>query len=454
MKIAIVGTGYVGTVAGACFAEVDNEVICVDKDREKVNALSSGSPVIFEPGLEALLTRNLESRRLSFTSSLTEAVARADILFMTVGTPSLPSGEPDLSFLEDAVREIARAMKTPKIIVNKSTVPVGTHRKVAQWMSQETDVPFEIVSNPEFLREGAAIQDFLHPERVVIGTYQSDVFQLMRQLYLPFCVRPDQILRMDPISAEMTKYACNAFLATRISFMNELAQLCEKTGGDIESIREGMSLDSRIGKHFLKAGIGYGGSCFPKDIRALVSTAHEAAVPLRVVKAAEDANENQKRYLVHLVQSYFSSSLKGKVFALWGVAFKPNTDDIREAPALILASELVKRGARVQAYDPVALENARTAVGDLVDFSRTAMEAAAGADAVIIATDWDEFKNLNFQKLREALNGPVIFDGRNCIDPRLAASWGFKYFGIGRSVKEINPLPSATTGIATQALSA
>jgi UDPglucose 6-dehydrogenase len=462
MKIGLIGTGYVGTVAGACFAEAGNSVICVDKDPRKVEALSKGDPVIFEPGLEALLARGLRAGTIRFTTSVAEAVRSSDILFMTVGTPPLENGEADLSFLRDAAIELGRAMneaKQPRIIVNKSTVPVGTHRKVAAWIRSQTEIPFEVVSNPEFLREGAAIEDFLRPERVVIGTDSDKAFRRMKKLYAPFVKDPETILRMNPMSAELCKYACNAFLATRISFMNELAQLCDATGGDVEAIRRGMALDSRIGPYFLKPGIGYGGSCFPKDIRALIATAQSRKIDLRIVRSAEEANEKQKKHLLKAILRRYGRDLSSRVFAIWGLAFKPETDDIREAPALVLIRELLALGAKLRVHDPVAMPNARALLGDAVVYCDEMYAAADGTSGLILATEWKDFGRADLLKLKRLMKEPAIFDGRNAIAPEEAIESGFLYQGIGRGhlsgpADEGHELPVDLFGIAPERLSA
>ncbi|HLD99006.1 MAG TPA: UDP-glucose/GDP-mannose dehydrogenase family protein [Bdellovibrionota bacterium] len=431
MNIAVIGTGYVGTVTGSCFAESGNHVICVDSDQQKVRALKAGDPVIFEPGLAELLRRNQAAGRLSFTESIKEAVENSEIIFMTVGTPQASNGDADLSFLKAAVLEVGRSMSGYRIIVNKSTVPIGTYLKVAEWLKSVSNHPFDVVSNPEFLREGSAIRDFLYPDRVVIGSGRKDVFDRLSKLYLPFA-SAEKIIQMDTLSAELTKYASNAFLATRISFMNELASLCEKIGANIEFVKTGMGADSRIGGAFLNAGIGYGGSCFPKDIRALLTTAARVGVPLRIVEATEDINEKQKRLLIQLLErEYGKGSLKGRVLALWGIAFKPDTDDIREAPAVALIQELLKVGARVRAYDPAAARNAEELFGREVVFCKTSYEAADGAEGLIIATEWQEFLNPKLPLLKEMMARPVIFDGRNTLDPMQVLQAGFQYYGIG-----------------------
>lgn len=433
-RIAVIGTGYVGTVAGACLAEAGNSVVCVDADPGKVVALSSGSPVIHEPGLEVLLRKNLKSERIRFTTKIEEAVQASEIVFLTVGTPSGANGEADLRNLEAAATEVGKSLTRYKILVNKSTVPVGTHLKIREWAGKHAKAAFDVASNPEFLREGSAIQDFLKPERVVIGTLEDPVFERLRTLYLTVCLDPSRIVRMDPTSSELTKYACNAFLATKISFMNELSLLCDKTGADIESVKAGMSTDSRIGPQFLNAGIGYGGSCFPKDIRALLSVGAKHCLPLKIVNAVEAVNESQKLHLMSFVRKRFPQGLSGLTFAVWGLAFKPNTDDVREAPALPLIREIISAGGRIRAFDPVANENARQAIGEVssIEFLSSAEEALRGSDSLIIATEWDEFRRADLGRIRKLLRTGTVFDGRNIFSPETAAANGIEYFSIGR----------------------
>ena len=361
MSIAIIGTGYVGLVAGACFAETGNTVYCVDQDQGKIEALKQGKIPIYEPGLEELVKRGYAEKRIHFTTSTSEAVAACNIIFLAVGTPAQANGEPDLKYLRAAAEQVGRAMNGYKLIINKSTVPIGSHQVVADWIKPLTQERFDVASNPEFLKEGSAVDDFLKPDRVIIGTDSQEVYKLLAELYAPFVRQGNPILWMDPISAEITKYACNSFLATRISFMNELSGLCEKVGGDIEKVRKGMTTDVRIGKHFLYAGAGYGGSCFPKDIQALLTTAEKQNVSLGVVDAAEKANEKQKKVLYTKIGKFFGTELSKKTIAVWGLAFKPNTDDMREAPALALIEELVRAGVAVRVYDPVASETAKAA---------------------------------------------------------------------------------------------
>jgi UDPglucose 6-dehydrogenase len=432
MRIAIVGTGYVGLVAGAAFADTGNEVICLDVDQKKIDALKRGEIPIYEPGLETLVRRGTAEGRLRFTTSYAEAIGTAEIIFLAVGTPPTASGEPDLRYLKAAAEEIARTMTGYRIVVNKSTVPIGSHKVVAEWMQPYTKHPFDVVSNPEFLKEGSALDDFLKPDRVVIGTESEEVYLRMADLYGPFVRQGNPILWMDPVSAEITKYACNAFLATRISFMNELAVLTEKMGGDIEEVRRGMSSDVRIGRHFLYAGVGYGGSCFPKDVQALMATARKQDVPMGVVTAAEEANARQKRHLAKLVKGHFGANLSGKTFGVWGLAFKPNTDDMREAPSITIIEELVAAGAKVRAFDPVAIQNAQSILGGKATFTSGAYAAADGADALLLVTEWNEFRHPDFARIKASLRQPVIFDGRNLYNRTQLRDLGFTYYGIGR----------------------
>jgi UDPglucose 6-dehydrogenase len=437
MKITIIGTGYVGLVAGTCFADAGNDVQCVDKDANKIAQLERGVIPIYEPGLKELVEKNIQNNRLSFTTSTEDAVKRAEIIFLAVGTPSLANGEADLKYVRAAAEEVARGMNGYKLIVNKSTVPVGTQKSVTQWIGALTKHDFDVVSNPEFLKEGSAIDDFLKPERIVIGADREAPYQRMVKLYAPFVRQGNPIIKMEPISAEMTKYACNSFLATRISFMNELAVLCDEVGGDIEDIRKGMITDSRIGKHFLYAGVGYGGSCFPKDVRALLHTAKKSTIPMQVINATETANVRQKSYLIKKIHNHYKGNLKGKIFGIWGLAFKPNTDDIREAPALVIIRELIKQGAQVQVFDPVAMENTKKFFGDLpnIEYCRNKEEACQGASALILITEWTEFRSPDLSVLKGQLSSPVIFDGRNIFDPDSLALEGFTYYGIGREFK-------------------
>jgi len=431
MKIAVIGSGYVGLVAGACFADSGNEVFCVDKNPAKIDALKRGEIPIFEPGLEVIVKRAAHEKRLIFTTSTEEAVAQSEIIFMAVNTPALASGESDLSYLKAASEEVARAMNSYKLIVNKSTVPVGSHRVVAEWMSQHTKHPFDVASNPEFLKEGTAVEDFLRPDRVVIGTDKESVYKKMVELYSPFVRQGNPILWMDALSAEITKYACNSFLAARISFMNELAVLCDRIGGDVELVRKGMITDERIGKHFLYPGVGYGGSCFPKDVQALLKTAEKHDTPMGIIAAAEEANVRQKRHLVSQMKKHFKE-LKGKTIAVWGLAFKPNTDDMREAPSLVIIEELLSLGAKVQAFDPVSMNNTKQILGNKITFASSAYDALVGVDALALVTEWNEFRHPDFERMKKNMKGHVLFDGRNLYNPTQMKDLGFTYYGIGR----------------------
>ncbi|MBS1963604.1 MAG: UDP-glucose/GDP-mannose dehydrogenase family protein [Bdellovibrionales bacterium] len=441
MRVGVIGTGYVGLVAGACFADSGHTVVCLDVDPSKIEKLRKGEIPIYEPGLEELVKRSSKEGRLHFTTSYDEAIPNAEVLFLAVGTPPLPDGSPDTQYLEAASRSVGKAMEKSKgrelkVIVNKSTVPIGSHRVVAEWISKETTAPFEVVSNPEFLKEGSAVDDFLKPDRVVIGTERDDVFAKMAELYAPFVRQGNPILKMDTVSAEITKYACNAFLATRISFMNELARLCELTGGDIEEVRKGMSTDVRIGKHFLYAGIGYGGSCFPKDVKALVSTGKRYGTELGIVASVDSANNKQKLHLVAAIKRHFGNDLKGKTIGFWGLAFKPNTDDLREAPALEMIRALSEMGASVKAFDPIAMDAAKAQVTDLpkekLAYTKTVYEAVDGVDALVLATEWNEFRNPDWARVKLAMKKPVLFDGRNIYDAKKMTGMGFTYVGVGR----------------------
>jgi UDPglucose 6-dehydrogenase len=446
MKIAVIGTGYVGLVAGVCFAEAGNDVIGVDINIEKLNSLRAGNLPIYEPGLEHLFERNIGEERLTFTDDLSAAVAASEIIFLALPTPPGADGSADLRFVLGAAADIGKLLneETPyKIIVTKSTVPVGTADKVRAAVAQNAKCDFDVVSNPEFLREGVAVDDFMKPERVVIGIGEGspDVKRAentMRELYRPFLLSGNPLLVMDAKSAEMTKYAANAMLALRISFMNDVATLCEKCGADVDKVRLGIGLDSRIGKRFLFAGTGYGGSCFPKDVQALVATGIEYGAPQTILEATEAVNARQKKTLIPRIEAHFGEDLTGKNFAMWGLAFKPNTDDIREAPALVIIEELIKRGATVTAYDPEAAEAVKKQhghkFGDALQFNKRHYEACDGADALVIATEWPKFREPDFHYLHELLKNPVIFDGRNIFDLDTMRREKFVYYSIGRPI--------------------
>lgn len=432
MKIAVIGTGYVGLVTGTCFAETGNKVTCVDIDVNKVNKLSNGQITIYEPGLEKIFLRNLKEGRLKFTTNLAEGVEDAQIIFLALPTPPGADGSADLKYVLGVASDLGRILKEYKVIVDKSTVPVGTAEKVHNAVAANYTGEFDVVSNPEFLREGVAVDDFMKPDRVVIGTNSERARKLMGELYAPFVRQGNPIIFMDEKSAELTKYAANSFLATKISFMNEIAQLCEKLGADVDMVRRGIGSDERIGKRFLFPGIGYGGSCFPKDVQALIKSADEVSYDFKILKAVEVVNEKQKLHLIPKIEAYFKNDLKGKHFALWGLAFKPNTDDIREAPALYLIDALTKAGATVTAFDPEAMPNVRAQIGDKVVYAQDQYSALEGADALIIATEWSEFRTPEFEQLDAKLKHKVIFDGRNVFDTDKIRSLGYHYESIGR----------------------
>lgn len=436
MKISVLGTGYVGLVAGTCFAENGNEVTCVDVNPEKINKLNNGEIPIYEPGLEELVKRNSKEGRLKFTTDSAAAIRANDIIFIAVGTPSSTDGSADLALFMKAGETIAENMNDYKIIVNKSTVPVGTAAKLEKVVRAKAKKEFDIVSNPEFLKEGSAIDDFLKPDRVVIGTSKESVYKTMAQLYAPFVRNGNPILWMSNVSAEMTKYAANSFLATKISFMNEVANICEAVGADVESVRKGISTDVRIGKHFLYAGVGYGGSCFPKDVKAMIKTAKDNNMDLQIVSAAERVNEKQKSFLFDKIVKHFGKDLKGKTFGIWGLAFKPNTDDMREAPALVMIEKLAAAGAAIRAYDPVAIHEAKKHIGKNVkiQFVDNPYNALESADALVLMTEWNEFRNPDFSKIKSLLKSEVIFDGRNVYDPMNMKDQGFTYFAVGRAI--------------------
>ena len=442
MKLAIIGAGYVGLVTGACFAEMGNEVICVDADADKIKGLEQGHIPIYEPGLEDYVKRNYEEKRLLFTTDLATAVERSLIIFIAVGTPQDRDGSADLSAVLAVARDIGRLMDGYKVIVEKSTVPVGTAVKVRQAITEELqargmECEFDVVSNPEFLKEGTAIDDFMRPDRIVAGCDDVRVAELMKELYAPFVRTHHPIIIMVVVSAELTKYAANAFLATKISFINEMANICALTGADIAMVRQGIGSDPRIGHLFLFPGLGYGGSCFPKDMQALIHTARSHGYTPRVLEAAEAVNQDQRRYFVDRVRQYFDDNLKDRVFAVWGLSFKPGTDDMREAPSLTIISQLAAKGARFKAYDPKAMAEAKKFLGNnqAVNFTASCYEALAGADALIINTEWTMFREPDFERMKSLLNQPVIFDGRNLYNPVKLAKLGFQYFYVGQKVE-------------------
>ncbi len=439
MKITMIGTGYVGLVTGTCLAEVGNDVLCLDVDARKIGVLNAGGVPIHEPGLEAMIRRNVAAGRLHFTTDVDAAVRHGTLQFIAVGTPPGEDGSADMRYVIEAARNIGRRMTDWKIVVDKSTVPVGTADRVRQAIREEleargVDVPYAVVSNPEFLKEGAAVDDFMKPDRVVIGADDERAIQVLRAVYAPFQRSHERLIVMDVRSAELTKYAANAMLATRISFMNELANLADRLGADIESVRRGIGSDPRIGWHFLYPGVGYGGSCFPKDVKALGHTALEHGYPLKLLSAVEAVNEAQKRVLVDKIVARLGPDLSGRRFALWGLAFKPNTDDMREAPSRAIIDALVDRGAEVVAYDPVAMDEAKRSIGARagLSYASSPMAAAQGADALVVVTEWQEFRSPDFDELRRALKSPLVFDGRNLYDPALVRAAGLEHFSIGR----------------------
>ena len=439
MKITIIGSGYVGLVSGACFADLGNDVVCLDTDEKKIALLRGGGIPIYEPGLQQLVTHNVAAGRLRFTTDVEEGVAHGAVQFIAVGTPSDQDGSADMRYVIAAARSIGRSMGEYRVVVNKSTVPVGTSERVRAAIAEELrsrgiDLPFSVVSNPEFLKEGAAVGDFMRPDRIVVGSSDERSTQIMRQIYAPILRNHDRILVMDPRSAELTKYAANAMLATRISFMNELANLSEKLGANIESVRRGIGSDQRIGYDFLYAGVGYGGSCFPKDIQALQHTAGEYGMQLTIVDSVEKANRTQKQRLLEKVRGRFGEQLDGRRFAVWGLSFKPNTDDMREAPSRVVINGLLARGASITAYDPVAMEEARKIFANepAVRFATSTVGALDGADALIIVTEWKEFRSPDFDDMKKRLKSPVVFDGRNLYDPVVMREAGIEYFSMGR----------------------
>ncbi|MCE9670737.1 UDP-glucose/GDP-mannose dehydrogenase family protein [Myxococcus stipitatus] len=431
MRIAVIGTGYVGLVAGTCLAESGHDVTCVDVDARKVASLQEGALPIYEPGLEELVRRNARARRLHFSDDVAGAVSPSQVVFIAVGTPPGERGNADLQYVLAAAEQVGRALRHYTVIVDKSTVPVGTAERVREVVRRQTDVEFDVVSNPEFLKEGAALDDFLKPDRVVIGTCSERARKMMADLYAPFVRTENPILFMDPASAELTKYAANAMLALRISFMNDMATLCERVGANVDLVRKGLGADRRIGYAFLHPGVGYGGSCFPKDVRALICTARDAGLELDLLRAVETTNFRQKRLLLAKALKHYGE-LCDRTFAVWGLAFKPKTDDMREAPSVELIEGLLGKGARVQCHDPVAAPAARSYFGDRVVYAPTCYEAAEGTDGIFLVTEWNEFRRPDLKRLRKLMRQPVIFDGRNVLDPQLARSEGFTYIGVGR----------------------
>jgi UDPglucose 6-dehydrogenase len=434
MKIAIIGTGYVGLVTGTCLAETGNDVICVDINEAKVKKMQNGEVPIYEPGLDILFHRNIDQGRLTFTTILADAIKEAQIIFMALPTPPGGDGAADLSYILGAAKDIAKLITDYKIIVNKSTVPVGTADKVKAVFSKNTSVEVDVVSNPEFLREGVAVDDFMKPDRVVLGTNSEKAKKLMTELYIPYVRQGNPILFMDERSSELTKYAANSFLATKITFMNEIANLCELVGADVDAVRRGIGSDERIGKRFLFPGIGYGGSCFPKDVQALVRSSDDYAYDFQILKSVMEVNERQKTILVDKVFKYYGENIQRKHFAIWGLAFKPETDDIREAPALYIIDQLLHNGASITVYDPEAINNVKNLLGNKISYAKNQYEALENADALLIATEWSIFRNPDFEKMNSILRNKVIFDGRNLFDLYKMVDLGYYYNSIGRKL--------------------
>lgn len=437
MNLSVIGTGYVGLVSGTCFAEMGNNVICVDNNKDKLEKLKKGIVPIYEPGLEILFHRNIEKKRLTFTEDLKRAVLESEIIMLCLPTPQGEDGSADLKYVFEVADEIGKILKEAiarnfKIIVNKSTVTVGTSKAVTKIIEKYGVNNFEIVSNPEFLREGFAVDDFMKPDRIIVGANSQKVFDRMRTLYEPFVRQGNPIFEMNPESSEVTKYAANSYLAMRITYMNELANFCEVVGADVEMVRKGMGADSRIGKRFLFPGIGYGGSCFPKDVNALIKTSEDNNSPIRLLKVVDEANKLQKLILVKKILKHFDRNIKGKKFAVWGLAFKPNTDDMREAPSIYIIKELIRLGAKVSAYDPAAMENAKFYLDDILDYTQDQYCILKDADALLILTEWNEFRNPDFNRIKSDLKSPIIFDGRNVFEIKKMEELGFTYYSIGR----------------------
>ena len=439
LKIAVIGSGYVGLVCGTCLAETGNNVTCIDINQDKIDKMNNGIVPIYEPGLNLLFDRNTRQGRLRFTSDLKEGIDSAEVIFLALPTPSGEDGSADLSYILDVADNLGDHISSYKVIVDKSTVPVGTSERVSSVLSKKLDSSlFDVVSNPEFLREGVALDDFLKPDRVVIGTSSVRAKEVMKKLYAPFVRQGNPIIFMDERSAEMTKYAANSYLATRITFMNEIANLCDKVGADVDMVRRGMGSDSRIGKRFLFPGIGYGGSCFPKDVQALEKTSTDSGYEFRLLSSVIAVNDDQKLVLAKKIYDYFFNDLNGKKIAIWGLSFKPNTDDIREAPSLYIIDKLLSLGAKITAYDPEAMDNARQVLGDRIDYATKPMDAVKDADALAICTEWSVFRAPDFATLKASLKAPVIFDGRNLYDNRIMKEMGIKYFSIGRPINYVD----------------
>ena len=433
MQITVIGTGYVGLVAGACLADMGNDVICVDNNEEKLNKLKKGIIPIYEPGLEELVKSNYAEKRLEFSSDLDSAVKKSEVCFIAVGTPQGEDGSCDLQYVLKVAEQIAKAMNGYKVIVDKSTVPVGTAEKVTEIIKANTTHPFDVVSNPEFLKQGNAVDDFLSPDRVVIGSNSDKATKIVQEIYSPFLRTGNRIVVMDTKSAEMTKYAANSFLAIKISFMNEIANLCEKVGANAEMVRIGISTDNRIGNKFLFPGLGYGGSCFPKDVKALIKTGQENGCDMSIIKAADNVNKKQRNLFVQKITEYFGEDLTGKTFAVWGLAFKPKTDDMREAPAITIINSLLEKGAKIKAFDPKAFELAKIVFKDKIEYSSSAYKATENSDALLLLTEWNEFRRPDFDKIKQLIKTPVIFDGRNQYNGERLIENGFEYYCIGKT---------------------
>lgn len=436
MKIAVIGTGYVGLVTGTCFADMGNDVICVDNNSEKIEQLKQGDMPIFEPGLNELIKHNVKEQRLSFSSDIQKSVKSSDICFIAVGTPQDKNGDTDMQYITKVAEEIGKSINKYKVIVTKSTVPVGTADKITEIIKKYTTRNFDVVSNPEFLKQGNAVEDFLYPDRIIIGSNSKKAIDIMKKLYAPFFRTRNRIIVMDVKSAEMTKYAANSFLATKISFINEFANLCEKVGADIEMVRAGISSDSRIGTKFLFPGLGYGGSCFPKDIKALIKIGEKYGFDMPIIKSVDSTNTAQRDIFIKKVYNRFGKNLSGKTFAVWGLAFKPKTDDIREAPAITIIEKLIKSGAKIKTYDPKAIENAKKILNKGVCFAQNLYDALEDADALLLITEWNEFRHPDFKKIKSLMKTPIIFDGRNLYDAKSLKENSFECYQIGRGFLE------------------
>ena len=436
MKVCVIGTGYVGLVAGTCLAEMGNDVICVDKDEKKLEQLKHGIVPIYEPGLEELIKVNVKENRLTFTNNLKTAVEKSLVCFIAVGTPQGEDGSADLKYVYQVAEDIGKSINGYKVIIDKSTVPVGTAEQVTKIIKSQTTEEFDVVSNPEFLKQGAAVDDFLKPDRVIIGSNSQRATEIMQELYAPFLRTGNPVIIMDVKSAEMTKYAANSFLAVKISYANEIANICEKVGADAEMVRIGMCADKRIGSQFLFPGLGYGGSCFPKDVKALLKTAKDNDCSYQLLQSADDVNKKQRQIFINKILKRFGNDLKGKTFAVWGLAFKPKTNDMREAPAITIINALLERGAKVQAYDPKAFDSAEFYFKDRIIYAKSAYDALNGADAMLLLTEWNEFRRPDFERIKSLLKTPVIFDGRNQYNGKRLLEAGFEYYCVGRNFKE------------------